>query len=143
MFPSYDDEGDNLEELKQDLSSQTSPELIRSDTISPSASHKSLATPGCLDRPDRQLSAGDDTALRREPTRQVDYLSHNWKEEDIWSTWRHVVAKRRVYSNSRRLENASWRTWAKSKYRLETVSPDKLNWYASVQGWQLWDIFLT
>src|SRR5205809_158987 len=27
----------------------------------------------------------DDTAVRIEPSRHVDYLSHNWKEEDIWS----------------------------------------------------------
>ena len=73
--------------------------------------------------------AGDDMAIQREPTRHVDYLSHNWKEEDIWSSWRHIVGRRKVYSNSTRLENASWRTWAKSKYRLKTVSPETLNWY--------------
>ena len=73
--------------------------------------------------------AGDDMDIHTEPTRHVDYLSHNWKEEDIWSSWRHVVGRRKVYSNSIRLENASWRTWAKSKYRLQTVSPETLNWY--------------
>ncbi|KAI4253379.1 MAG: hypothetical protein L6R42_007609, partial [Xanthoria sp. 1 TBL-2021] len=72
--------------------------------------------------------AGDDMDIQRQPTRHVDYLSHNWKEEDIWSSWRHVVGRRKVYSNSTRLENASWRTWAKSKYRLKTVSPETLNW---------------
>ncbi|KAI4090186.1 MAG: hypothetical protein LQ339_008413 [Xanthoria mediterranea] len=72
--------------------------------------------------------AGDDIAIQREPTRHVDYLSHNWKEEDIWSSWRHIVGRRKIYSNSTRLENASWRTWAKSKYRLKTVSPETLNW---------------
>ncbi|KAL8850812.1 MAG: hypothetical protein Q9221_004226 [Calogaya cf. arnoldii] len=72
--------------------------------------------------------AGDDMDIQREPTRHVDYLSHDWKEEDIWSSWRHVVGRRNIYSNSTRLENASWRTWAKSKYRLKTVSPETLNW---------------
>ncbi|KAL8943525.1 MAG: hypothetical protein Q9216_000983 [Gyalolechia sp. 2 TL-2023] len=72
--------------------------------------------------------AGDDMDLKEEPTRHVDYLSHNWKEEDIWTSWRHIVARRNSYSNSTRLENASWRTWAKSKYRLKTVSPETLNW---------------
>ena len=76
--------------------------------------------------------AGDDTAIRIEPTRHVDYLSHNWKEEDIWSSWRHIVGKRKAYSNSSRLENASWRTWAKAKYGLQTVSPERLNWYAII-----------
>ncbi|KAI4104462.1 MAG: hypothetical protein L6R37_003205 [Teloschistes peruensis] len=73
-------------------------------------------------------SVGDDMDIKREPTRHVDYLSHNWKEEDIWSSWKHVVARRKVYTNSVRLENASWRTWAKCKYRLRTVSPETLNW---------------
>ncbi|KAI4139790.1 MAG: hypothetical protein L6R39_006112 [Caloplaca ligustica] len=74
-------------------------------------------------------SAGDDMKIESIPTRHVDYLSHNWKEEDIWSSWRHIVARRKSYSNSTRLENASWRSWAKSKYRLKTVSPETLNWY--------------
>jgi len=39
-----------------------------------------------------------------------------------------VVSRRDRYSNSVRLENASWRTWAKSKYRLRTVLPETLNW---------------
>ncbi|KAL8768728.1 MAG: hypothetical protein Q9209_005146 [Squamulea sp. 1 TL-2023] len=82
-----------------------------------------------LSRAGSSGSAGDDMDIQREPTRHVDYLSHNWNEEDIWSSWRHVVARRKVYSNSTRLENASWRTWAKSKYRLKTVSPETLNWY--------------
>jgi hypothetical protein len=33
-----------------------------------------------------------------------------------------------VYGQKSRLENASWRTWAKSKYRLRTISPETLNW---------------
>ena len=72
--------------------------------------------------------AGDDITLKTEPTRHVDYLSHNWKEEDIWASWRHIVARRKAYTNSSRLENASWRTWAKSKNKLKTVSPEALNW---------------
>ncbi|KAL8947901.1 MAG: hypothetical protein Q9222_005863 [Ikaeria aurantiellina] len=74
-------------------------------------------------------AAGDDMDIKREPTRHVDYLSHNWKEEDIWSSWKHVTARKKAYTNSNRLENASWRTWAKSKYHLKTVSPETLNWY--------------
>ena len=70
----------------------------------------------------------DDTAIRVEPSRHVDYLSHEWREEDIWASWRHIVSKRRLYGQRSRLENASWRTWAKSKYKLATVSPETLNW---------------
>jgi len=73
-------------------------------------------------------TVADDTAVRDEPSRQVDYLSHDWKEEDIWLSWKHIVSKRRYYGERSRLENASWRTWAKSKYQLKTVSPETLNW---------------
>ncbi|KAF2808603.1 uncharacterized protein BDZ99DRAFT_390397 [Mytilinidion resinicola] len=70
----------------------------------------------------------DDTAIKHEPSQHVDYLSHDWQEEDIWSSWRHIVGKRKIYGERSRLENASWRTWAKSKYKLRTVSPETLNW---------------
>ncbi|THX82243.1 hypothetical protein D6D05_03925 [Aureobasidium pullulans] len=73
-------------------------------------------------------TVADDTAIKHEPSRHVDYLSHDWREEDIWSSWRHIVSQRKVYGQRSRLENASWRTWAKSKYHLPTVSPETLNW---------------
>lgn len=135
IFPSYDDVGDYqpLQDVGQDLESPTSSDLVSSDTTILTASVTLLVTPSYLDRTDPQAGAGDDSVLRREPTRHVDYLSHNWKEEDIWSSWKHVVAKRRAYSNSPRLENASWRSWTKAKYRLKTVAPEKLNWYAGHQ----------
>lgn len=73
-------------------------------------------------------TAGDDSSIEEEPERHVDYLSHEWREEDIWASWRYVVSRRNRYSNAVRLENASWRTWAKAKYNLRTVSPETLNW---------------
>lgn len=79
----------------------------------------------------------DDQALEHQPTRHVDYLSHEWKEEDIWSSWRYIVARRNVYNNSVRLENASWRTWTKAKYGLKTVTPEALNWYTFYTHCQL------
>ncbi|KAJ6035806.1 hypothetical protein N7540_000085 [Penicillium herquei] len=72
--------------------------------------------------------AADDTSVEDEPSRHVDYLSHDWREEDIWSSWRYVTARRNDYSNGVRLENASWRTWAKAKNNLGTISPETLNW---------------
>ncbi|OAA64446.1 protein phosphatase type 1 complex subunit hex2 [Niveomyces insectorum RCEF 264] len=72
--------------------------------------------------------AEDDTAIRARPSRHVDYLSHNWKEEEIWESWKYIVSRRGDYTNSARLENASWRTWMKSKNKLKTVSPETLNW---------------
>ncbi|EEA22289.1 protein phosphatase regulator [Talaromyces marneffei ATCC 18224] len=73
-------------------------------------------------------TSSDDASIESEPERHVDYLSHDWREEDIWTSWRYVVTRRDRYSNGVRLENASWRTWAKSKYGLRTVSPETLNW---------------
>ncbi|KAF8541499.1 hypothetical protein BDD12DRAFT_878520 [Trichophaea hybrida] len=72
--------------------------------------------------------AADDTFLRREPSRHVDYLSHDWQEEDIWASWRYMVGHRKVHGNATRLENASWRTWAQKMNHLRTVSADQLNW---------------
>lgn len=72
--------------------------------------------------------AEDDSAVTVKPTRQVDYLSHDWREEDIWSSWRYIVSKRGEFTNGKRLENASWRTWAKAKNNLKTISPEELNW---------------
>lgn len=106
----------------------SSPDPTCADAVTKSPRESGLTTFAYPESSTAPLTAGDDTAIQTEPTRHVDYLSHNWKEEDIWSSWRHIVAKRKVYSNSPRLENASWRTWAKSKNHLKTVSPETLNW---------------
>ncbi|KAF5256250.1 hypothetical protein FOXYS1_13284 [Fusarium oxysporum] len=71
----------------------------------------------------------DDMAVSSRPSHQVDYLSHDWREEDIWSSWRYVVMRRGDLSDSERLENAVWRTWIKAKYDLTTISPETLNWF--------------
>jgi hypothetical protein len=83
------------------------------------------------DSPELIDRATDDIAIRVQPSRHVDYLSHNWREEDIWSSWKLIVSRRGDYANAARLENASWRTWMKSKNKLSTVSPDTLNWCVS------------
>jgi hypothetical protein len=95
----------------------------------------SLAAPVTPSPPDEPAStpehlpvSEDDTNLRPEPSHHVDYLSYDWKEEDIWSSWRHIVEHRSVYGERSRLENASWRQWAKLQYRLRTVTPESLNW---------------
>ncbi|KAG8673996.1 hypothetical protein FPOAC1_007315 [Fusarium poae] len=72
--------------------------------------------------------AEDDTAVSSRPSRQVDYLSHEWREEDIWSSWRYVVTRRGEFPNSARLENASWRAWIKAKNNLKTIPPESINW---------------
>ena len=70
----------------------------------------------------------DDSAIRVQPSRQVDYLSHDWIEEDVWASWKHIVSKRGAYNNSARLENASWRSWAKKRSNLRTVPPETVKW---------------
>lgn len=99
----------------------------------PRSSHQELSHYlRALDTPNpafkSRRSAGDDLAVEEQPSRHVDYLSHEWEEDEIRSSWRHVVGKRRVLDNWERLENASWRTWAKSRGRLLTISPEALNW---------------
>lgn len=92
------------------------------DEESSSVSTSRPSTPECGEH------AEDDTAVTTKPSRQVDYLSHEWREEDIWSSWRYVVTRRGEFANSARLENASWRTWMKAKNNLKTISPESLNW---------------
>ncbi|KAF4332717.1 hypothetical protein FBEOM_13479 [Fusarium beomiforme] len=78
--------------------------------------------------PDHTECTKDDMAVSSRPSNQVDYLSHDWREEDIWSSWRYIVMQRGELPDSQRLENAVWRTWIKAKYNLTTISPEKLNW---------------
>ncbi len=124
-FPSYDDVG--YYGQAEDLEPPPSPRTGDSYTVSPTSNSTStnVSRP---ESPDATEHAEDDTAIRTQPSRHVDYLSHNWKEEDIWSSWKHIVSKRKAYNNSARLENASWRTWMKAKFKLKTVSPETLNW---------------
>ena len=78
--------------------------------------------------PDLKERAEDDIAVRPQPSRHVDYLSHNWREEELWMSWKFIVSRRGDYANAARLENASWRTWWKNKNNLKTVNPLELNW---------------
>ncbi|KAK1815626.1 protein phosphatase regulator [Friedmanniomyces endolithicus] len=114
-FPDY---GQFYQQSSNYAESQSSEEPVESVTTETTASDSPLTTP----------TISDDTALKQEPSQHVDYLSHEWREEDIWSSWRHIVSQRKVYGQKSRLENASWRTWAKSKYHLPTISPETLNW---------------
>ncbi|MCJ1315491.1 hypothetical protein MMC15_000811 [Xylographa vitiligo] len=123
-FPSYDDSSSRSDDLERPPSPETD-YTEDPDLQTPNGTTSAVSN---IDAYDIPHTAGDDSAIKVEPSRHVDYLSHTWREEDIWSSWRHIVAKRGVYSNSSRLENASWRTWTKSKNRLKTISPDSLNW---------------
>lgn len=125
-LPSYD--GNPFFEAIEDLEPPASPHTGDSYPVSP-AEHDTPTTTSRPESPTLLEHAEDDTALNHHPTHHVDYLSHDWKEEDIWSSWRYIVSRRNDFTNSSRLENASWRTWMKSKYGLKTISPETLNWY--------------
>ncbi|KAI0164858.1 protein phosphatase type 1 complex subunit Hex2/Reg1 [Xylariaceae sp. FL1272] len=118
---------DELEDL-EDLEPPPSPRTGDSYTVSPTDQATSSSGTSRPGSPVAVEQPQDDTAVKQHPTQHVDYLSHDWQEEDIWSSWRYIISKRREYANAPRLENASWRTWMKSKYNLKTISPETLNW---------------
>jgi hypothetical protein len=58
----------------------------------------------------------------------VDYLSYTFDEMDLAASWRVLTKQKLNIVNGIRLENASWRTWAKQRNNLKTISPETLNW---------------
>ncbi|KAJ1658884.1 protein phosphatase regulator [Dispira simplex] len=58
----------------------------------------------------------------------VDYLSHIWDLDDLAESWKVVTREKYSLMDGIRLENASWRVWAKTRNSLRTVRPESLNW---------------
>ncbi|AGO10360.1 AaceriABL095Wp [[Ashbya] aceris (nom. inval.)] len=107
---------------------QTSPQLplLAASTLEGSKSPPEPDT-------DSYMLPLDDIDVHHEPNRHVDYLSHDWEECDISQSWKYIILKKRQKGeqdlvNAARLENASWRTWAKARNNLRTVSPEVVNW---------------
>ncbi|RSL81209.1 hypothetical protein CEP52_017251 [Fusarium oligoseptatum] len=107
-------------------------------TANLSTAPHSHADQPCSEEPSEDTTSGipghgeqarDDTAIFSRPSRQVDYLSHDWREEDVWSSWRYIVTRREDLPTGARLENASWRAWMKVKNDLKTTPPESLNWF--------------
>ena len=119
LHPPTTSPGDNLEPPQ-------SPKTGDSYTTSPDIG-SAIYTPK-PDTPEVPEHAGDDTVVSIRPSKQVDYLSHEWREEDIWSSWRYIVNGSGDFPHRERLENASWRTWMKTKNNLTTMPPESLNW---------------
>lgn len=71
----------------------------------------------------------DDQAILPKPTYHIDYLSHEWNEEDIWLSWSFLLHSRGTLAHYVRLENALWRSWMKTKNHLKTMAPENLNWF--------------
>ncbi|KAI9053811.1 hypothetical protein LZ554_002759 [Drepanopeziza brunnea f. sp. 'monogermtubi'] len=85
----------------------------------------------------------DSSSISLQPFGNVNYLLHQWREEDVSASWRHLVTKSRTWAEAEkkldhaswkrhnavaRLENASWRTWSKLRFGCKTVSPQTINW---------------
>ncbi|KAJ5160655.1 uncharacterized protein N7482_007659 [Penicillium canariense] len=119
ILPAYDSDSEVFPGPKGPEGPELEPDTV-SDASADGATHPPA---WCYHTP-----AADDSSVEEEPSRHVDYLSHEWREEDIWASWRYVTARKGSYSNGVRLENASWRTWAKAKHNLGTISPETLNW---------------
>ncbi|OAQ32282.1 hypothetical protein K457DRAFT_135624 [Linnemannia elongata AG-77] len=63
------------------------------------------------------------------PALAIDYLGNGWSnEDDIAASWKFMTKQKNDLINGLRLENASWRNWAKQRHNLKTVSPKTLNW---------------
>ncbi|CZR50377.1 uncharacterized protein PAC_00249 [Phialocephala subalpina] len=109
-----------------------------------------------VSRGEVHVGARDDFDLNIQPFRNVNYLTHDWCEEDIPSTWRYVVSRRadwaetttrrksiwRPFNNIPRYENALWRSWAQRRFQLNTVSPDTINWMKSCDETTLYGPFM-
>ncbi|KAH3671445.1 hypothetical protein WICMUC_004626 [Wickerhamomyces mucosus] len=121
FIENIDDDQQNDNEINQSDKEFNNDNNINNDDI------ENLDSPSPPGTPDL-YQPFDDTDIVYEPSRHVDYLSHNWKESDISKSWRYIVLKRKDVANSARLENASWRTWAQAKYHLKTISPESVNW---------------
>ncbi|CCF58276.1 hypothetical protein KAFR_0E01220 [Kazachstania africana CBS 2517] len=102
--------------------------LIQQDNETETTPNSSSVSPP----PENLLVPQDDNDVVREPERHVDYLSHHWEESEISNSWKYIILKKKKRDtdliNSSRLENASWRTWAKARSGLKTVSPEVVNW---------------
>lgn len=108
---------------KQSYSAPASPTGTSSE---PSDAGTASTTPSLPKDTDSPLV--DDNSMYHTALARVDYFSHEWNESDLAGSWRYIVNRRQDMANSARLENASWRTWAKAKYNLKTVRPESVNW---------------
>jgi hypothetical protein len=111
-------------ERRPDLEAGDSCSALLVDNDNPAGT----STRGSPELGEFQERAKDDTAINAQPWRNVDYLSHDWKEGDICSSWKYITSRRGEHPNRARLENACWRIWTKHKNNLKTLSPETLNW---------------
>lgn len=121
---------ENKNQKKEDLAVDTA--KAKEYTAAPTSPTSPLSAPATTPTPpfltSPELIPHDDTDVTVEPSRHVDYLSHQWDVSDICKSWRYVISRRKSVANAARLENASWRTWAQKRCNLKTISPEAVNW---------------
>jgi hypothetical protein len=82
--------------------------------------------------PNRRTADDDSESYKRTnvqaPQVCVDYLSYVFDELDLAASWRMMTKQKNDEMTGIRLENASWRTWAKQRGHLKTISPETLDW---------------
>ncbi|CAI4319044.1 CPG_1a_G0009000.mRNA.1.CDS.1 [Saccharomyces cerevisiae] len=126
-----DDLYDNDNEYYDNSSNNSSSNSSDDDYDDDYQEHSTSVSPPPADN-DSYLIPQDDNDVVVEPERHVDYLSHEWKESEISNSWKYIILKKKKRDvdlvNAARLENASWRTWAKARNNLKTVSPEVVNW---------------
>ena len=131
----YDDDNEYYENSSGNSSSNSSDDDYDDDDDDDDdddyQDHSTSVSPPPPDN-DSYLIPQDDNDVVVEPERHVDYLSHEWKESEISNSWKYIILKKKKRDvdlvNAARLENASWRTWAKARNNLKTVSPEVVNW---------------
>ncbi|RSL85585.1 hypothetical protein CDV31_016539 [Fusarium ambrosium] len=92
-----------------------------------SVSHPQITHASGLLAPDDQPRCKDDSELPIASNYSVDYLSHEWTDEDIGPSWK-AISSTKSLTNKERLQNVVWRTWTKFKNNLSTIPPEELNW---------------
>ncbi|KAH7124184.1 hypothetical protein EDB81DRAFT_912111 [Dactylonectria macrodidyma] len=92
--------------LVDSLETPPGPKIDDSYAASPAGydNPEDTSRPETPDLPELIQRAGDDSEVNVRPWENVDYLSHDWQEEDIWSSWKYVTSRRGEYPNVRIME---------------------------------------
>ena len=78
-------------------------------------------------------TAFDDSSFTHDAMQNVDYLSLEWEQEDIWYTRTYIRHGKDQLKNYPRLENALWRAWKMKELRLPYFPSSLLQWYRTLQ----------
>jgi hypothetical protein len=63
-----------------------------------------------------------------QPLQNVDYLSFNWQEEDLFATAKYIRQHKLELKRYHRLQYALWRNWAKQRSNQLSCPPSTILW---------------